>query len=68
MGEGRPDSAAAVRHLVRTSLFGVVQGATGCSGKGKTIAKNIGDGLFFYILFLIVILSEAKDLLVKADY
>jgi hypothetical protein len=27
----------------------VAQGATGCSAKGKTIAKSIGDGLFFFL-------------------
>jgi len=25
----------------------VAQGATGCSAKGKTIAKSLGDGLFY---------------------
>jgi len=25
----------------------VAQDATGCSGKGKTIAKILGDGLFY---------------------
>jgi hypothetical protein len=28
----------------------VAHSATGCSGKGKTIAKYFGDGLFLWIL------------------
>jgi len=41
----------------------VAQGATGCSAKGKTIAKLLAVVFSYTIFLLSVIRGEAKDLL-----
>jgi hypothetical protein len=41
----------------------VAQSVTGCSAKGKTIARSLGGGLFFTQFLTVCHPGEAKDLL-----